>query len=74
MIDKAAQAMLGNTVQLPEVVRMEDLEAAIDKVVCDVYDSNNECGFSKWGVSKGELYRILKELPKYLATGLIKDS
>lgn len=73
MIDEAVQAMLGNTVQLPEVVRMEDLEAAIDKVVCDVYDSN-EWGFSKWGVSKGELYRILKELPKYLATGLIKDS
>ena len=60
--------MLGNTVQLPEVVRMEDLEAAIDDVACDVYDSD------EWGVSKGELYRILEELPKYLATGLIKDS
>lgn len=68
MIDNAAQAMLGNTIQLPEVVRMEDLEAAIDEVVCDVYDSD------EWGVSKGELYRILEELPKYLATGLIKDS
>ena len=68
MIDNAAQVMLGNTVQLPEVVRMEDLEAAIDEVVCDVYDSDG------WGVSKPELYRILEELPKYLATGLIKDS
>lgn len=60
--------MVGNAVQLPEVVRMEDLEAAIDEVVCDVYDSDG------WGVSKPELYRILEELPKYLATGLIKDS
>lgn len=67
MIDKAVQAMLGNTVQLPEVVRMEDLEAAIDEVVCDVYDSD------EWGVSKSELYRILEELPKYFATSLIKD-
>ena len=68
MIDKAVQVMLGNTVQLPEVVRTEDLEAAIDEVVCDVYDSDG------WGVSKAELYRILEELPKYFATGLIKDS
>ena len=52
--------MLGNTVQLPEVVRMEDLEAAIDDVACDVYDSD------EWGVSKGELYRILEELPNTL--------
>lgn len=60
--------MIGNEIHLPEVVRMEDLEAAIDDVVCDVYDSDG------WGVSKPELYRILEELPKYLATGLIKDS
>lgn len=60
--------MIGKAVQLPEVVRMEDLEAAIDDVVCDVYD------FDGWGVSKAELYRILEELPKYLATSLIKDS
>lgn len=59
--------MVGNEIHLPEVVRMEDLESAIDEVVCDVYDSD------EWGVSKGELYRILEELPKYLATGLIKD-
>lgn len=59
--------MIGNEIHLPEVVRMEDLEAAIDEVVCDVYDSDG------WGVSKPELYRILEELPKYLATGLIKD-
>ena len=58
--------MIGKAVQLPEVVRMEDLEAAIDEVVCDVYDSD------EWGVSKGELYRILEELPKYIATSLIK--
>lgn len=38
--------MVGNEIHLPEVVRMEDLEAAIDEVVCDVYDSN-EWGFSK---------------------------
>lgn len=25
--------MIGNAVQLPEVVRMEDLEAAIDEIV-----------------------------------------
>mgnify|MGYP007025972474 FL=1 len=60
--------MIGNEIHLPEVVRMEDLEAAIDDVVCDVYDSDG------WGVSKPELYRILEELPKYLATSLIKDS
>lgn len=60
--------MVGNEIQLPEVVRMEDLEAAIDDVDCDVYDSDG------WGVSKAELYRILEELPKYIATGLIKDS
>ena len=59
--------MIGNEINLPEVVRMEDLEKAIDDVVCDVYDSD------EWGVSKGELYRILEELPKYIATGLIKD-
>lgn len=59
--------MIGNEIHLPEVVRMEDLEKAIDDVVCDVYDSD------EWGVSKGELYRILEELPKYIATGLIKD-
>lgn len=59
--------MIDKAVQLPEVVRMEDLEAAIDEVVCDVYDSD------EWGVSKAELYRILEELPKYLATSLIKD-
>lgn len=61
--------MIGNAVQLPEVVRMEDLDAAIDEAVCDVYES---CG--EWGISKSELYRILENLPKYLATGLIKDS
>lgn len=61
--------MIGNAVQLPEVVRMEDLETAIDEVVCDVYES---CG--EWGVSKAELYRVLENLPKYLATGLIKDN
>lgn len=60
--------MVGNEIQLPEVVRMEDLEAAIDDVDCDVYDSDG------WGVSKAELYRILEELPKYIATSLIKDS
>lgn len=60
--------MIDKAVQLPEVVRMEDLEAAIDEVVCDVYDSDG------WGVSKAELYRILEELPKYIATSLIKDS
>ena len=59
--------MVGNEIQLPEVVRMEDLEAAIDDVDCDVYDSDER------GVSKAELYRILEELPKYLVTGLIKD-
>lgn len=52
--------MIGNEIYLPEVVRMEDLEKAIDDVACDVYDSD------EWGVSKGEL-------PKYIATGLIKD-
>ena len=61
--------MIGNTVQLPEVIRVEDLEAAIDEVDCDVYEV---CG--EWGVSKGELYRILNNLPKYLATSLIKDN
>ena len=60
--------MIGNEIHLPEVVRMEDLETAIDEVVCDVYDSDGR------GVSKAELYRILEELPKYLATILIKDS
>ena len=60
--------MIENEVHLPEVVRMEDLEKAIDDVACDVYDSDER------GVSKGELYRILEELPKYIATGLIKDS
>lgn len=60
--------MIGNEIHLPEVVRMEDLETAIDDVDCDVYDSDG------WGVSKAELYRILEELPKYLVTGLIKDS
>lgn len=65
--------MIGNEILLPNVIRVEDLEASIDEVVCDVYDSDEQ-GFSKWGVSKGELYRILKELPKYLATDLIKDS
>lgn len=59
--------MIGNEIHLPEVVRMEDLEKAIDDVACDVYDSD------EWGVSKGELYRVLEELPKYIATGLIKD-
>ena len=59
--------MIGNEVHLPEVIRVEDLENAIDEVVCDVYDSDG------WGVSKAELYRILEELPKYLATSLIKD-
>ena len=59
--------MIGNEIHLPEVVRMEDLEKAIDDVACDVYDSDER------GVSKGELYRILEELPKYIATGLIKD-
>lgn len=59
--------MIDKAVQLPEVVRMEDLEVAIDEVVCDVYDSDG------WGVSKAELYRILEELPKYIATSLIKD-
>ena len=59
--------MIGNEIHLPEVVRMEDLEKAIDNVAYDVYDSD------EWGVSKGELYRILEELPKYIATGLIKD-
>ena len=33
----------------------------------DVYDWEGS------GISKGELYRILEELPKYIATGLIKD-
>lgn len=61
--------MIENAVQLPEVVRMEDLEAAIDEVDCDVYEV---CG--ERGVSKGELYRILENLPKYLATSLIKDN
>ena len=51
--------LIGNSANLPEVVRMEDLEAAIDEVVCDVYDSDG------WGVSKAELYRILEELPKF---------
>ena len=59
--------MIGKEVHLPEVIRVEDLENAIDEVVCDVYDSDG------WGVSKAELYRILEELPKYLATSLIKD-
>ncbi len=59
--------MIGNEVHLPEVIRVEDLENAIDEVVCDVYDSDG------WGVSKAELYRILEELPKYLVTSLIKD-
>lgn len=59
--------MIGNEIHLPEVIRVEDLENAIDEVVCDVYDSDG------WGVSKAELYRILEELPKYLATSLIKD-
>lgn len=60
--------MVGNEIHLPEVVRMEDLEKAIDDVACDVYDSD------EWGVSKREIYRILEELPKYIATSLIKDS
>ena len=59
--------MIGNEVHLPEVIRVEDLENAIDEVVCDVYDSDG------WGVSKAELYRILEELPKYLVTSLSKD-
>jgi len=58
--------MIGNEIHLPEVVRMEDLEKAIDDVDCDVYDSDER------GVSKGELYRILEELPKYSVTDLIK--
>lgn len=60
--------MVGNEIHLPEVIRVEDLEKAIDDVDCDVYDSEER------GVSKGELYRILEELPKYIATGLIKDN
>ena len=59
---------MGNKINLPEVVRVEDLEKAIDDIACDVYDSD------EWGVSKSELYRILKELPKYIATNLIEDS
>ena len=58
--------MIGNEIYLPEVVRMEDLEKAIDDINCDVYDSDG------WGVSKRELYRILEELPKYNVTDLIK--
>ena len=49
------------------VIKIEDLEKAIDDADCDVYDSEGR------GVSKGELYRILEELPKYIATSLIKD-
>ena len=59
--------MIGNEVPLLEVIRVEDLEKAINDVVCDVYDSDER------GVSKGELYRILEELPKYIAISLIKD-
>lgn len=59
--------MIGNEIHLPEVIRVEDLEKAIDDVDCDVYDSE------EWGVSKGELYRILEELPKYSVTDLIKS-
>ena len=44
--------MIGNEIHLPEVVRMEDLEKAIDDADYDVYDSD------EWGVSKGELYRM----------------
>ena len=61
--------MIGNAIQLPEVIRIEDLEAAIEKADCDVRES-----WGEWGISKGELYRILEELPKYLATSLIKDN
>ena len=58
--------MIENEIHLPEVIRVEDLGKAIDDVDCDVYDSD------EWGVSKGELYRILEELPKYSVTDLIK--
>ena len=59
--------MTENEIHLPEVIRVEDLEKAIDDADCDVYDWDGH------GVSKGELYRILEELPKYIATSLIKE-
>lgn len=49
------------------VIKIEDLEKAIDDADYDVYDWEGS------GISKGELYRILEELPKYIATSLIKD-
>ena len=59
--------MIENEIHLPEVIRVEDLEKAIDDADYDVYDWEGS------GISKGELYRILEELPKYIATSLIKD-
>ena len=48
------------------VIKIEDLEKAIDDADYDVYDWDGS------GISKGELYRILEELPKYNVTDLIK--
>ena len=60
--------MISNPVRLPEVVEMNELEARIEEVPCDVYDSST----GEWGVSKSELYVILRNLQKYVSNNLIK--
>lgn len=66
--------MVGNEIHLPKVIRVEDLETAMIDVDCDVCEYYEDLGVAKFGISRGELYRILEGLPKYVATGLIKDS
>lgn len=66
--------MVGNEIHLPKVIRVEDLETAMIDVDCDVCEYYEDLGVAKFGISRGELYKILEGLPKYVATGLIKDS